>query len=115
TFRGRAGLDFESTLFYLTGGLAVARVKDSFNCYAGSSGEGCPTNESPLPGQLIAGFSESKTQLGWVVGAGFEHMFDAHWSLRGEFRYVDLGRTSVACVAVTPISNYPNCAGGILE
>ena len=38
---------------------------------------------------------DSKTQLGWTAGVGFEHMFDAHWTLRGEFRYIDLGRTSV--------------------
>ena len=28
---------------------------------------------------------------------GFEDMFDTHWMLRGELRYIDLGRASVSC------------------
>jgi outer membrane immunogenic protein len=101
TFRARAGIDVESTLFYLTGGLAVAKVNDSFNGF-------CPPLAAcgGVPGgAMYAGFSDSKAQLGWTAGLGFEHLFDAHWTLRGEFRYVDLGRTSVTCVAVAA----PSC------
>jgi len=96
TFRARAGIDVESTLVYLTGGLAVAQVKDSFNffCASGFACNGVPG------GAMFAGFSESKTQPGWTAGLGFEHMFDSHWTVRGELRYVDLGDSSVSCVAV---------------
>jgi outer membrane immunogenic protein len=92
TFRGRMGIDFESTLFYVTGGLAVGSVKNSFttvcapafNCGAGL-------------GAPFATFSESTTRLGWTAGVGVEHMFASHWTVRGEFRYVDLGRSTVNC------------------
>jgi outer membrane immunogenic protein len=97
TFRGRMGIDFESTMFYWTGGLAVANVKNSmtgvcpvaFACQGAGSG-----------GAAFAGFSENTTRLGWTAGAGVEHMFASHWTVRGEFRYVDLGRKSVNCVDI---------------
>jgi outer membrane immunogenic protein len=91
TFRGRMGLDFESTLLYLTGGLAAGKVENSFNAFC-APGFVCNGASG-----LFAGFSDSKTRLGWTAGAGIEHMFSSHWTVRGEFRYVDLGRTSVAC------------------
>lgn len=102
TFRGRMGLDFDSTMFYWTGGLAVANVKNSVtgNC------AGC------LPAGPIATFSEDTTRLGWTVGAGVEHMFASHWTIRGEVRYVDLGRGSVNCTDIVagacqvPQNNY---------
>jgi outer membrane immunogenic protein len=95
TFRLRAGIDFESTLFYFTGGLAVGQVTDSFNAFCGAF----PCNGAPA-GAMFAGLSEDTTRLGWTVGAGVEHMFPSHWTVRGEFRYVDLGRTSVTCTGL---------------
>jgi outer membrane immunogenic protein len=95
TFRGRMGIDFESTLFYLTGGLAAGKVENSFNAFCPPApGSFCIAG---LPGEMFGGFSNSTTRLGWTAGAGIEHMFSSHWTVRGEFRYVDLGRTSVAC------------------
>jgi outer membrane immunogenic protein len=85
TFRGRMGLDYESTLLYLTGGLAVGQVKNNFSGFF------------TFPTTLIGGFDENKTRLGWTAGVGVEHMFSSHWTVRGEFRYVDLGRASVGC------------------
>jgi len=94
TFRLRAGIDYESTLFYFTGGLAVGQVKDSFSGVCGLT----PCFGSPA-GSVFASFSEDTTRLGWTAGVGVEHMFSSHWTVRGEFRYVDLGRSSVTCVA----------------
>jgi outer membrane immunogenic protein len=93
TFRGRLGIDLESTLLYLTGGLAVGKVQDSFDgvCPANGGCRGLPA------GAIYGGFSENASRLGWTAGAGFEHMFDSHVTLRGEIRYVDLGRSTVAC------------------
>jgi outer membrane immunogenic protein len=93
TFRARAGLDVESTLVYLTGGLAVAQTKQSFNGFC-SLAFAC---NGAAPGGMFGGFSQNNTQVGWTVGAGFEHMLDPHWTVRGEARYVDLGRSSVTC------------------
>jgi outer membrane immunogenic protein len=94
TFRARMGLDFESTLFYFTAGLAVGKVQNSFdiNCPAAGCG-GLPL----APGSTIATFSEDTTRLGWTAGAGVEHMLTSHWTIRAEFRYVDLGKRSVTC------------------
>jgi outer membrane immunogenic protein len=100
TFRGRIGLDFESTLLYLTGGLAVGQVKNSFNGFC-SPLIGC--SGAPA-GSMVFGIGEDKTRLGWTAGVGIEHMFNSHWTVRGEFRYVDLGRAAVGCT--------PTAAGG---
>lgn len=95
TFRGRLGIDFESTLFYFTGGLAVGQVKNSFSVFCRSD---FPCGIIP-PGTLLSTMGENDTRLGWTVGAGFEHMFSSHWTLRGEFRYVDLGVKSGTCIS----------------
>jgi outer membrane immunogenic protein len=103
TFRLRAGLDFESTLIYLTGGLAVGQVKDSMNVSCGTA----PCFGQP-GGALVGSFSESQTRLGWTAGVGFEHMFPSHWTVRGEFRYVDLGRSAVVCTSsATSVCSVP--------
>jgi outer membrane immunogenic protein len=106
TFRGRMGIDFESTMFYWTGGLAVANVKNSMTA-------NCAVTFGCVPaGAAFATFSEDTTRLGWTVGAGVEHMFASHWTVRGEFRYVDLGRKSVGCADIVvgscqaPSTNY---------
>jgi outer membrane immunogenic protein len=98
TFRGRMGLDYESTLFYFTGGLAVGQVKNSdvFNCYATR-----PCGVVPAGG-TIASFSEDATRVGWTTGVGIEHMFTSHLTLRGELRYVDLGKKTVSCADTVP-------------
>lgn len=101
TARARAGLDFESTLVYLTGGVAIGGVKNSFAGVCGPLSGGC--NGVPA-GAVFSSFSEDTTRVGWTVGAGFEHMFDPHWMVRGEFRYVDLGRTTVQCADVVPLA-----------
>ena len=67
TLRGRAGIAFDNVLFYATGGLA----------YGG------------LRGQLF-GLSESKTHLGWTIGAGVEVGFAPNWTAKIEYLYLDL-------------------------
>jgi outer membrane immunogenic protein len=96
TLRGRAGLAFDSTLVYVTGGVAFGHVKDSFEVKnATSTG--------------LASFTQNKTQVGWTAGVGVEHMFSRHWTARAEFRYVDLGKTDVACASAT---NFNQCVAG---
>jgi outer membrane immunogenic protein len=85
TVRGRVGVALDATLFYVTGGAAFGRVKDTFSFidFDGSS--------------VLASYAKDKTKAGWTLGAGVEHMFAPHWTARAEFRYTDLGKTSVAC------------------
>lgn len=67
TLRGRAGFAFDNVLFYATGGLA----------YGGLRGE-------------FLGLSESKTHLGWTIGAGVEVGFAPNWTAKVEYLYLDL-------------------------
>lgn len=85
TVRGRAGLAVDATLIYLTGGIAFGRVNNSFTSFNLNSGD------------IFIDFTHKQTKVGWTAGAGVEHMFDPHWTVRAEFRYVDLGATNVAC------------------
>ena len=84
TLRGRAGLAFDATLVYITGGLAFGGVDNSLIANIDDGG-------------LTGSFIDGKTRLGWTAGVGVEHMFAPHWTLRGEWRYVDLGTHGAQC------------------
>jgi outer membrane immunogenic protein len=71
TLRGRAGFALNNILVYATGGLA----------YGGITGE-------------VAGLDESKTHIGWTVGAGMEVGFTPNWSAKVEYLYMDLSDRS---------------------
>lgn len=85
TFRGRAGLAFDATLVYISGGAAFGHVRNSF--------------EDLVTGTPVPDFSFTQNQMkaGWTGGVGVEHILSQHWTARAEFRYVDLGTTVVAC------------------
>jgi outer membrane immunogenic protein len=75
TVRGRLGLTFTpATLGYVTGGVAFADVSDTYG---------------------LVGFNpqvvKDSIRVGWVAGAGIEHMFARNWTARVEALYVDLG------------------------
>jgi outer membrane immunogenic protein len=74
SFRGRAGLAVDATLIYLTGGLALAGVKDTvlFNW--------------DTPGLV----STNDVRWGWVAGAGIEHRFSPNWSVKFEYLHYEL-------------------------
>lgn len=78
TARARLGVAFDATLLYVTGGAAFAGVKNS-----------------AIDGSALAGFTDNKTRVGWVVGGGIEQMLGRNWTVRGEVRYVDLGKETV--------------------
>jgi outer membrane immunogenic protein len=79
TLRGRAGMAMNNILFYATGGLAYGSVK----------------GESGL-------LSESKTTVGWTLGAGVEMGFSPNWSAKLEYLYADLSSRSYS---ITGTSN----------
>jgi outer membrane immunogenic protein len=93
TLRGRAGLAFSSTLLYVTGGLAVGHVNNSIDV----TGVGLNSGN--------AAFTQNQTKVGWTAGVGAEYMLSPHWTARAEFRYVDLGKTNVACNSATDFDN----------
>lgn len=84
TVRLRGGvLVTPRALIYATGGFAYGGVRDS------------ATNVfSPSYTGNFSG-SNSQTKLGWTVGAGVQWALTNRWSVQAEYRYVDLGSTTV--------------------
>ncbi|MGO9358332.1 MAG: outer membrane protein [Xanthobacteraceae bacterium] len=76
TVRGRAGVAFDRTLLYMTGGLAVASVKTTLN--------------DVYPSGTITTTS-TPTYVGWTLGGGIELAFGSNWSARLEYLYLGLG------------------------
>jgi outer membrane immunogenic protein len=96
TVRGRAGLAFDTTMLYATGGVAFGHVKNRVDLV---SSHGVP---------LVASFVQDQTKVGWTAGAGVEHMLAPHWTARAEFRFVALDKSSVDC-AVTGRPDFNAC------
>jgi len=71
--RLRAGYAIDNTLYYATGGLAIAHTQASF---------------SDMP----AFDSNSETKNGWTLGVGAERALTDKWTTRVEYRYADFGR-----------------------
>ena len=98
TFRGRVGWAFGATgnvLLYVTGGAAVADIQIN--------------TDGPRPASVFFG-SESKTRWGWTAGIGIEWAFLPHWSVKGEYLYVDFGDDSYYC-PVPPVGFVNRCSG----
>jgi outer membrane immunogenic protein len=83
TGRGRIGYAFDRFLVYGTGGAAYGELKF--------------TN----PG----GGSETKSKLGWTLGAGVERALMGAWSIKAEYLYVDLGSVNCSPTACGPDSH----------
>jgi outer membrane immunogenic protein len=97
TVRGRIGfLPTPQWLLYATGGLAYGQTKSSFNTI--DVPFGCIANAT-----ICATGSTSGVRVGWTLGAGAEAMLAPNWSVKAEYLYVDLGRTSL----VTPAFSVP--------
>jgi outer membrane immunogenic protein len=96
TLRGRVGvLVSPSLLLYGTGGLAVANVKSSYlftDTFAAA-------NESA---------SIDTTRYGWTAGVGAEYALLNGWSVKAEYLYVDLGRTSTTSTNLTAGGAFPS-------
>ncbi len=93
TVRGRIGYasgDQGRWLPYITGGLAYGENKISGTGSLGSAG-----------GAIPVAFSQSKTDIGWTIGAGIEWAFWARWSAKLEYLYVDLGDSQTITLAPT--------------
>lgn len=74
TLRGRLGYAVGQSLPYVTGGLAYGGVKTG----------------------LAGGGSQTDAQAGWTVGGGIEYALVGAWSVKTEYLYFELGRTTCA-------------------
>lgn len=72
TGRGRIGYAWDRFLPYITGGLAYGDIRMT----------------------PVAGTSETKSKLGYVLGGGVEYAFLGAWSAKAEYNYVDLGKAT---------------------
>jgi outer membrane immunogenic protein len=75
TIRPRIGIAADRNLAYITAGVAFTRVS-----YLESYSDGAAP---PGSGSAAA----SKSLVGWVAGAGWEHAFADHWTFRAEYLY----------------------------
>jgi outer membrane immunogenic protein len=100
TVRGRLGYAVGPTLFYATGGLAYGDLKESATIIPGPAG-------IALGGAQLAG-NRDQWRAGWTVGGGVEHMISDSWSVKAEYLYYDLGRSSVVA---TTFAGAPNESG----
>jgi outer membrane immunogenic protein len=72
TVRGRLGYAFDRFMPFVTAGAAFGDVKTG------------------IPG---VGF-QSDTRAGWTVGGGAEYAVAPNWTIKAEYLYVDLGKSS---------------------
>ncbi len=79
TARARAGYAQSGWLLYATGGYAYGRTE---------------TNASATAGPVTAAVKTDNINSGWTVGGGAEVMFAPRWSVKVEYLYVDLGKTT---------------------
>lgn len=92
TFRGRLGwLAQPNLLAYVTGGVALTRLAVSMNYSDNNGGIGGPASGSG---------SAAATKTGWTIGGGLEWALNSHWSVKGEYLYLDFG--SVTANASVP-------------
>jgi outer membrane immunogenic protein len=93
TARARAGIAAGRTLFYATGGLAIAGVEDNWTFTGGP----CCVVES------------NETRVGWTAGGGIEHFIsNPHVTVKAEVLYVDLGSRTQSSVDNIYTSRFKN-------
>jgi outer membrane immunogenic protein len=99
TLRGRVGFLISPTLMlYGTGGLAYGKVSATDNF---SSVITIDVGNGPVTARAAGTIGDSKTKVGWTLGAGVEGaLFDTrNWTWKVEYLYVDLGSVSGSGVA----------------
>ncbi len=99
TLRTRVGYAFDRTLVFATGGLAIGRVKSATSAAYNASTAYTDTSYGGLSGatntQGAWAGSNSKTRVGWTIGAGVEHAVSNNVTLKVEALYYNLGKSTV--------------------
>ena len=80
TFGGRIGYALCRWLPYVTGGAAVGNLDYTQVIIF-----------RPVISSDIEAGHEEDMNLGWMVGGGLQYALTKHWSLRADYKYVDLG------------------------
>lgn len=83
TLRARIGVPIDRFLVFGTGGLAIGGVQASLHDVYGGGATTLTT-------------SNSRTGVGWSIGAGVAAALNGGWSIKAEYLYVDLGTQNYA-------------------
>jgi outer membrane immunogenic protein len=83
TVRGRVGLTFGPALVYVTGGAAFGDVENRLSA------------SIPAFGYAPPAWVGHDTQAGWTAGGGVEYALSQNISLKAEYLYYDLGKSTV--------------------
>lgn len=96
TVRGRVGLSFGPALVYATGGAAFGDVENRLSA------------SIPAFGYAPAPWVARDTQAGWTAGGGVEYALSQNISLKAEYLYYDLGKSTVRASdpSVFPANEY---------
>ena len=94
TVRARLGYAVDRFLPYVTGGLAWADTKHTLGCENALK----PAGNSCKKGAADFETSQSKTRIGYAVGAGLEYALTDNWTVKGEYLYTNLGKKTVTLV-----------------
>jgi outer membrane immunogenic protein len=97
TLRARAGMAFDNTLFYATGGFAAVDTKFSTDDYAGAASD------------------DSKWLNGWVIGGGIEHAFSDSLTARLEYTYMSVSDETYTFVNGANTLDVQNSFDGIYQ
>ena len=84
TMRARLGMVSGNAMFYVTGGLAAAHLSHCLN-----------DNDPPCSVDGDDGVDWSGVLLGLAAGAGAEAQLTDHWSLKGEYLFVQMDKENV--------------------
>ena len=90
-------------LVYATGGLAVTSLKVGNNV-----SDNCAAVVLCGSPNLAGASSGSETMAGYAVGGGGEWTFNPHWSLKGEYLYVNFGSVSTTLTTNLAGAAVPN-------
>jgi outer membrane immunogenic protein len=91
TVRGRVGYTTGGVLFYVTGGLAYGDVERSGSVVGRTTFLGAGTVNA-----FAGSYNASSTNVGGTIGAGAEAKLSTNWSVKLEYLYADLGKTTDA-------------------
>jgi outer membrane immunogenic protein len=83
TLGPRLGYAFCKWLPYITGGVAFGDIDFHQEFFI------APPNQA-----FGQGGSKNDMKVGWMVGGGLQYAIADHWSVRGQYQYVDLGSVS---------------------
>jgi outer membrane immunogenic protein len=89
TTRARVGWAQDRWMVFAAGGLATGKIKSSYSDFEAG-------NDRAFFG------SDSTTRYGWTIGGGVEYALSENWFVRGEYLYVDLGKTRYESFSNTP-------------